>query len=208
VKAIPNPMLAKPAAMPRRAYSYAYEPKWDGFRAMLRTEHGLRVLSRRRWNMTSLLPELEAFPVKGIFDGELIAFSEGQPDFVALCDRMLLRQERSVPIAFVAFDVLSLEGTNTMREPYRKRREILENLELAGPHWSFTPSFADGEALWEVVEEQELEGLVAKPLGGLYRPGEHGWLKVKNKAYWKYALEREGSRRRSSDKAHRLVAVS
>jgi ATP-dependent DNA ligase len=69
VKAIPLPMLAKPAAMPRRATSYAYEPKWDGFRAMLRTEHGLRVLSRRRWNMTPRLAELEAFPVEGVFDG-------------------------------------------------------------------------------------------------------------------------------------------
>jgi hypothetical protein len=37
--------------------------------------------------------------------------------------------------------------TNTMREPYRKRRELLEDLELAGPHWSFPPSFSDGEAL-------------------------------------------------------------
>jgi hypothetical protein len=78
--------LAKPAAMRTRSSSYAYEPKWDGFRALLRTEHGLRVLSRRRWNMTPLLPELEAFPIQGVFDGELIAFSEGQPDFVALCD--------------------------------------------------------------------------------------------------------------------------
>jgi bifunctional non-homologous end joining protein LigD len=156
-------MLAKPAAMPRRPSSYAYEPKWDGFRALLRTEHGLRVLSRRRWNMTPLLPELETFPVQGVFDGELIAFSEGQPDFFALCDRMLLRQERSIPIAFVAFDVLSLEGTNTMREPYTKRRELLENLELAGPHWSFTPSFSDGEALWHVVEHQELGGSSRSP---------------------------------------------
>jgi bifunctional non-homologous end joining protein LigD len=94
---------------------------------------------------------------------------------------MLLRQERGVPIAFVAFDVLSLKGTNTMREPYTKRRELLENLELAGPHWSFTPSFTDGEALWAVVEEQELEGLVAKPLGGTYKPGERGWLKVRTR---------------------------
>jgi hypothetical protein len=47
-------MLAQHAAMPRRTSSYAYEPKWDGFRAMLRTEYGLRVLSRRRWNMTPL----------------------------------------------------------------------------------------------------------------------------------------------------------
>ena len=57
-------MLAKPAAMPRRASGYAYEPKWDGFRALLSTEHGLRVLSRRRWKMAPLLAELEAFPVK------------------------------------------------------------------------------------------------------------------------------------------------
>jgi bifunctional non-homologous end joining protein LigD len=192
--------------MPARASSYAYEPKWDGFRALLSTENGRRVISRRRWNMTPLLPELEAFPVKGVFDGELIAFSEGQPDFVALCDGMLLRQKRSVPIAFVAFDVLSLDGTNTMREPYRKRRELLENLELAGPHWSFTPSFSDGEALWQVVEQQELEGLVAKPLVGIYKPGERGWLKVKNKSYWKFALEREAMAERRTKLGRRFVA--
>lgn len=45
-------------------------------------------------------------------------------------------------------------------------------------------------ALWEVVEEQALEGLVV-PLGSVYKPGECGWLKVKNKAYWKYAIEQE-----------------
>jgi bifunctional non-homologous end joining protein LigD len=184
--------------MPRRPSSYAYEPKWDGFRAMLRTEHGLRVLSRRRWNMTPLLHELEAFPVQGVFDGELIAFSEGQPDFVALCDRMLLHSDGRIPIAFVAFDVLSLEGTNTMCEPYWKRREILESLVLVGSHWITTPSFSDGEALWTVVEDQDLEGLVAKPLGSIYKPGERGWLKVKNRAYWTYQLEREALYPRAS----------
>jgi bifunctional non-homologous end joining protein LigD len=184
-------MLAKPAAMPARPSSYAYEPKWDGFRALLSTEHGLRVISRRRWNMTPLLPELEAFPARGVFDGELIAFSEDHPDFVALCDRMLLRQSRGIPVAFVVFDVLSLEGTKTMREPYWRRREILKTLDMAGPHWTLTPSFTDGAALWSVVEAQSLEGLVAKPLGSVYKPGERGWLKVKNKAYWKYAMERE-----------------
>jgi hypothetical protein len=52
-----------------------------------------------------------------------------------------------------------------LRGPYRKRRELPENLELAGPHWSFTPSFADGAALWKVVEEQELEGTRREALG-------------------------------------------
>ena len=54
----------------------------------------------------------------------------------------------------------------------------------------------DGDALWRVVEEQALEGVVAKPLGSLYKPGERGWLKVKNKTYWKYALEREATAER------------
>jgi len=48
MKTIPLSILATPAAMPRRQTNYAYEPKMDGFRAMLRTEHGLRILSRRR----------------------------------------------------------------------------------------------------------------------------------------------------------------
>jgi hypothetical protein len=53
--------------------------------------------------MTPLLPELEAFPVEGVSDGELIAFSEGHPDFLASCDRMLLRSGLRIPVAFVAF---------------------------------------------------------------------------------------------------------
>lgn len=129
--------------------------------------------------------------MKGVFDGELIAFSDGQPDFVALYDRMLLHSDVRIPIAFVAFDVPSIEGTNTMREPYLRRREMLESLDLVGSHWITTPSFSDGEGTLTVVEDQELEGLVAKPLCGVYRPGEGGWLKVKNKTYWKYAVGRE-----------------
>jgi ATP dependent DNA ligase domain len=188
-KATPNPMLAKPPAMPARASSYAYEPKWDGFRARVSTEHGPAGDQPAALEHDLAPPRARGVPRPGIFDGELLAFSEGQPDFVALCDRMLLRQEVGIPIAFVAFDVLSRDGTSTMREPYRKRRELLENLELAGPHWSFTPSFTDGAALWKVVEEQELEGLVAKPWGSVYKAGrarmdqgqEQGLLEVRDR---------------------------
>jgi ATP dependent DNA ligase domain len=77
---------------------------------------------------------------------------------------MLLTRDRSIPIAFVAFDVLSLDGKNVMQEPYLKRPELLECLNLAGSHWCTAPSFEDGQALWSVVERDELEGIVAKPL--------------------------------------------
>jgi hypothetical protein len=103
--------------MPTRA-GYAYEPKLDGFRCLIRTEGAFEVRTRRFWNMTALLPELEAIPARGIFDGELIAFTGAKPDFVALTDRVLLTRDQSIPIAFVAFDVLSLEGDNVMRRPY------------------------------------------------------------------------------------------
>ena len=142
--------------------------------------------------MTPLLPELARFPIPGVFDGELIAFADGHPDFVALTDRMLLTRDASIPIAFVAFDVLSLDGENTMSKPYWQRREILESLNLAGSHWCVAPSFEDAAALWAVVERDELEGMVAKPLRSMYKPGDRrSWLKVKNRAYWKYAIERE-----------------
>jgi ATP-dependent DNA ligase len=52
---------------------------------------------------------------------------------------------------------------------------------------------------------QELEGLVAKPLGSVYKPGERGWLKVKNRAYWKYALEREAIMERRTNSTKRVV---
>jgi bifunctional non-homologous end joining protein LigD len=182
-------MLARSARMPTRG-RYSYEPKLDGFRAILSTEHGFVVYSRRRWNMAPLVPELQAFPVRGTFDGELIAFADGQPDFVALTDRMLLGCG-DAPIALAVFDVLSLEGASTMREPCWRRREILDSLELAGPCWSTVPAFDDGAALWQVVCAQEMEGVVAKPRTGIYRPGERRWLKVKNRAYWKYELARE-----------------
>jgi ATP-dependent DNA ligase len=80
-----------------------------------------------------------------------------------------------------------------MREPYWRRREILDSLELAGPCWSMVPAFDDGAVLWHVVCARQMGGVVAKPRTGIYRPGERGWLKVKNRAYWKYELEREAA---------------
>jgi len=80
----------------------------------------------------------------------------------------------------VIFDLLELEGQSTMRQPYVERRRRLESLELTGPHWQRSPTFEDGEALLDVVSKKGLEGVVAKPLQSRYRPGERGWIKVKN----------------------------
>lgn len=71
---LPQPMLARSGPIPTRG-NWSYEVKWDGLRAIVSTEGApLRVRSRRGWDMTTLVRELSALPVNGIFDGELVAF--------------------------------------------------------------------------------------------------------------------------------------
>jgi|SRR5512132_762402 bifunctional non-homologous end joining protein LigD len=185
-------MLACSGPLPTRGH-YSYEVKWDGFRGILSTENGLRVRSRRGWDMTHLLPELASFPTFGVFDGELVAFdSAGVPDFPLVCERMLMRR-RHIHVVYVVFDVLGLEGISLMRAPYSERRAQLEALNLNGPCWRTPETFEDGEALFEAICERELEGIVAKRVAGVYRPGERGWIKFKNRAYWRYELERDSA---------------
>jgi bifunctional non-homologous end joining protein LigD len=87
--------------------------------------------------------------------------------------------------------VLSLEGVSLMRVPYSEWRAQLEALNLNAPYWRTPEAFDDGPALFEAVCEHELEGVVAKRVAGVYRPGERGWIKVKNRDYWRFELERE-----------------
>ena len=190
--ALPEPMLARSARLPTSG-DFAYEVKWDGFRAVVSTEGLLRVRSRRGWDMTERVQFLAELPARGIFDGELVALDDtGRPDFPQLCECVLMRRA-TTPLTFIIFDVLSVEGRNVMDVPYAKRRGILERLGLNGGHWRTPEAFDDGHALWEAVCEHELEGVVAKRRSGRYVPGDRGWIKTKNRAYWRYEMEREGA---------------
>src|SRR5262249_10619167 len=157
--ALPQPMLLRSGSIPTRGH-YSYEVKWDGFRCLLNTENGLRAVSRRRWDMTQLLPELTSFPVFGMFDGELVAFdSEGVPDFPFLCERMLMRRPH-IPIVYVIFDVLSVDGRSLMAQPYSDQRRQLEALSRNVMDWRRPETLDDGEGLSDAVWERELEGIV------------------------------------------------
>ncbi len=70
--ALPEPMLARSGPLPTRG-DYAFEVKWDGFRAIVSTENGLRVRSRRGWDMTEHVEFLAKLPVRAVLDGELVA---------------------------------------------------------------------------------------------------------------------------------------
>ena len=122
-------MLARPDRLPRG--DYGYEVKWDGFRALVSTERGLEVRSRRGWEMGERLPELAALPDGLVLDGELVAYgADGRSSFPLLSLRVLL------------------------------------------------------------------EGVVAKKRTERYLPGERGWVKTKNRDYWRFGSERDLARGR------------
>jgi len=191
-------MLARLAKLPREDSGWAFEVKWDGVRALARVDHGgLDLTGRNGTDFTPRYPELRAMAVhlgarRAILDGEVVAFdSAGRPSFELLQSRMHLASEaqvkrrvRDVPVTYVAFDLLWLEGRSMLALPYRDRRRLLGGLELDGPSWR-TPAYreGDGAALLEASAKQQLEGIVGKRLDAPYEPGRRSgaWIKVKNR---------------------------
>jgi bifunctional non-homologous end joining protein LigD len=135
-----------------------------------------------------LLPELADLPVEGVLDGEIVACADGVPHFPLVCDR-LLHGDRRIPLTFVVFDVLEMDGEVLMPLPYSRRRAVLERLDLGVGPWFVGDTFADGQALFAAACAHGLEGVVAKRRSDRYRPGERRWIKVKNRSYWRRSQE-------------------
>jgi bifunctional non-homologous end joining protein LigD len=192
-----QPMLARLGGLPRNGDAYGFEVKWDGVRAVAHVDAGhLTLTGRNGTDFTGRYPEVRGMAHslgsrRAILDGEVVAFDDqGRPSFERLQSRMHLASEsqvrrrmREVPVVYVAFDLLWLEGHSTLELAYRDRRRLLEQLELAGPSWR-TPAHreGDGEALLQASRDQDLEGIVAKRLDSVYEPGRRSpaWIKVKN----------------------------
>jgi bifunctional non-homologous end joining protein LigD len=187
-------MLSRQGDLPQGS-RWAFEVKWDGFRAIVSTEDGLRVRSRRGWNMTDALPELRALPSGLVLDGEVVAFNEkGDPHFPLLA-RRVLNYDRSIRAHLMVFDLLRVDGEDMTVRRYRERRGILETLDINSSYWTTPCAFDDGEALVTAVCERGLEGVVAKRTDERYWPGARRWIKWKNPDYWRRASEIEGVRR-------------
>jgi bifunctional non-homologous end joining protein LigD len=191
------PMLSRTGPLPRDDDAHGYEIKWDGIRAIAFSEPGHFHLQGRNFtNFSPRYPELRRMARalgshRAIVDGEVVAFDEqGKPSFERLQSRMHLasdsavrRRMKDVPVTYVAFDLLWLDGHSLCELSYEERRERLEELELDGPSWR-TPAYhrGQGAALLEASREQGLEGIVAKRLDSTYQPGRRSsaWVKVKN----------------------------
>lgn len=188
-------MLLRPGAIPV-GDGWAFEVKYDGFRAIVGTGDSLRVRSRRGWSMADRVPELRQLPTGVVLDGELVAFNDqGAPHWPLLCERVL-RGNTAIPITFVAFDLLAVDGHDVMANPWEQRRAVLEGLWVDCAVARLADVFDGGDVLFHAVVEHGLEGIVAKRRNGIYRPGYRGWTKIKNPSYWRRESEIELMERR------------
>lgn len=108
-----------------------------------------------------------------------------------------------MPLTFVVFDVLELDGEPKMQLPYSRRRTLLAELVLGVGPWFVPEAFVDGTALFAAACERGLEGVIAKWRSAPYRPGERGWIKVKNRGYLRYEEEIESLRKSIERRQHR-----
>jgi bifunctional non-homologous end joining protein LigD len=193
-----EPMMAKLAeGLPGPDRAWAYEFKWDGVRAMVFSQGGdLRVVSRKQEDVTARYPELRGIATAlgshaAVLDGEIVALGEdGVPSFEQLQQRMGLRtpadvrrQMKLVPVAYLAYDVVYLDGRRLFDRPYEERRRLLASLQLSGPHWQVPEHHVgDGEAMLDASQRMGLEGVIAKRLDSRYEEGRRSgdWLKVKH----------------------------
>ena len=190
-------MLATLAeSIPEDGADYLFEPKWDGFRAIVyRSDSDVYIQSRDLKPLDRYFPELHeslltALPAGCVVDGEIVIVGANGLDFGALQMRLHPAASRvnklaaETPSAFVAFDLLAMDGRSVMDEPQEKRRALLEGLmQRVGPPLHLTPMTRDRATAVRWLKEFEgagLDGVIVKPARSRYAPGKRAMIKVKH----------------------------
>jgi ATP-dependent DNA ligase len=190
-----EPMLAKLAEeLPTGAF--LYEPKWDGFRAIVfRGGSEVFIQSRDLRPLDRYFPELHATLLAGlpdgcVVDGEIVIATPHGLDFDALQLRLhpaasrAAKLAKETPAAFVAFDAIAIGGRDLRDAPQRERRTLLERaLAQAKPPIHLTPMTRDPAVASQWLSRFEgagLDGVIAKPEDGTYQPGKRAMIKVKH----------------------------
>jgi ATP-dependent DNA ligase len=191
-----EPMLAKLADDLPADGRYLYEPKWDGFRAIVfRGGSEVFIQSRDLRPLDRYFPELHDsllanLPDGSVVDGEIVIATPRGLDFDLLQLRLhpaasrVAKLARETPSAFVAFDLLAVDGRDVRSTPQAERRELLERaLSRAKPPIHITPMTRDPGVAREWLSRFEgagLDGVIAKPEDGVYEPGKRAMIKVKH----------------------------
>lgn len=177
-----SPMLCTLTKAPIDNPDYIYEMKWDGYRIVAFKEgNSLRMNSRSGLDYTSKYPPV-AKAIKKlehdvILDGEVVVFNtEGKPDF----DALQLYNGHNTPIKYCVFDLLWLDGVDLTGLPLEQRKSLLKALVENDDTFYYSESYEDGNALYEMSMEHNLEGVVAKDRNSTYTQGgrNSAWLKI------------------------------
>jgi ATP-dependent DNA ligase len=189
-------MLAKLADALPAGEGLFYEPKWDGFRAIVfRGGSEVFIQSRDSRPLDRYFPDLHdvflaALPDGCIIDGEIVIATRHGLDFDTLQLRLhpaasrVAKLAKETPASFVAFDLLAVDGRDLRMQPQRERRAHLERL-LADikPPIYLTPITTDHTVASDWLSRFEgagLDGVIVKPADGTYEPGKRAMIKVKH----------------------------
>jgi ATP-dependent DNA ligase len=190
------PMLAKASSGLPEGEGWLYEPKWDGFRALVfRDGDDVLIQSRDLKPLDRYFPELAGplrrqLPERCVLDGEVVIARAGALDFEALLLRIHPAESRvrmlaaETPASYVAWDLLALGDEDLRAVPQGERRHRLESA-MGGvtPPIHVTPATLDREVAADWFDRFEgagLDGVVAKRLDGQYQPGKRAMIKVKH----------------------------
>src|SRR5687768_12495343 len=189
-------MLAKLSDVLPGGDDFLFEPKWDGFRALVfRGGSDVYIQSRDLRPLDRYFPELHALflerlPDGCVVDGEIVIATRKGLDFDALQLRLhpaasrVAKLAKESPAGFVAFDVLAAGGRDLRSVPQRERRSRLETLlEDAAPPIYLTPMTEDPAVAADWLDRFEgagLDGVIAKPADAVYEPGKRAMIKVKH----------------------------
>ena len=189
-------MLAKPADNLPSGDGWLFEPKWDGFRAIVfRDGDEVLIQSRDLKPLDRYFPELAeplraSLPERCVVDGEVVISKDGELDFEALLLRIHPAASRvrmlaaESPASFVGWDLLALDDRDLRATPQGERRALLEAA-FAGvtAPVHLTPATTDralGQDWFHRFEGAGLDGVIAKRLSESYQPGKRAMLKVKH----------------------------
>ncbi|PYQ17392.1 MAG: ATP-dependent DNA ligase [Acidobacteria bacterium] len=191
-----EPMLARLATALPEGDGWLFEPKWDGFRAIVfRDRDRLYLQSRDLRPLDRYFPELRAallpaLPARCVVDGEIVIAGQQGLDFEALQLRLhpaasrVAKLAAAMPASFVAFDLLAEDRRDLRESPQTERRRRLEEvLTRAFPTVHLTPCSRDramAEEWFHRFEGAGLDGVVAKHESTTYQPGKRAMIKVKH----------------------------
>jgi len=193
-----KPMEPVSRSSPFDDENYGFQIKWDGTRILAHISQGqIQLFNRKKHKRTKQYPEIVIFLANifksrdVILDGEIIALTNGKPNFQQLMRRdwatdpsTIKHLMSKIPVTYVIFDIIYLDGEPLIYKPFFERDSMLHNIIKSQDPVVLTDTFKErGTLLFELIRQKELEGIVAKRLDSRYQIGKKNdsWIKIKNK---------------------------